>query len=150
MTPRRADKTDAGWVLALIQRVFAEHDGRVDPPSSMHQMRLGDVEQQVESHEVWVIGQEACIFLTAQDDALYIGKLAVAPEARGNGLARALITQAEKRARALHLPQLALQTRVELVENHATFQALGFLKTDETAHPGFDRPTSFRFTKILS
>lgn len=149
MTPRPANKADAGWVLALIQRVFAEHDGRVDPPSSMHQMCLEDVEQQAENHEIWVIGKEACVFLTAQENGLYVGKLAVAPEARGKGRARALIMQAENRARALHLPQVVLQTRVELVENHTAFQALGFVKTDESAHPGFDRATSFRFTKVL-
>ena len=37
---------------------------------------------------------------------------------------------------------LELSTRIELVENHATFARMGFAKTAETAHEGFDRPTS--------
>ena len=37
---------------------------------------------------------------------------------------------------------LELQTRIELTENQATFGRMGFVKTAETAHEGFDRPTS--------
>jgi len=39
------------------------------------------------------------------------------------------------------LPLLELETRIELVENHAAFAAMGFAKTEETAHTGFDRTT---------
>lgn len=149
MIPRRANAGDAGWVLALIQRVFAEHDGRVDPPSSMHRLTKEDVIRQAQEGEIWVLGTEACVFLTPQPDTLYIGKLAVAPEARGKGYAGVLIDHAERRARSLNLEKLTLQTRVELIENHAIFLALGFAKAGETAHPGFVRPTSFRFEKLL-
>jgi hypothetical protein len=37
---------------------------------------------------------------------------------------------------------LELQAGGELVENHATFRALGFTKVAETVHPGDTRPTS--------
>ena len=56
---------------------------------------------------------------------------------------------AETRARALGLPVLELQTRVELTENHAAFRALGFAQTGATAHPGFDRPTSLTGSAIV-
>ncbi len=149
MIPKRANAGDADWVLALIQRVFSEHDGRVDPPSSMYQLTKEDVIRQARNGEIWVLGQEACVFLTPQPEGLYIGKLAVAPEARGKGYARVLMGHAEERARALERPQLTLQTRVELAENHAVFQSLGFVKLSEVAHPGFDHPTSVRFAKHL-
>jgi hypothetical protein len=38
---------------------------------------------------------------------------------------------------------------VELVENHAAFQALGFAETGRTAHSGFDRPTSITYRKSV-
>lgn len=150
MTPYRATAPfDSRAVLALIQDSFADMDGRIDPPSSMHRLTPQDIERQAAEGEVWVIGQPpvACVFLTAKPQALYIGKLAVAKGHRGQGLARALIDRAESRARALGLPALDLQTRVELTENHATFRALGFTEIDRTAHEGYDRPTSITFRR---
>jgi len=41
------------------------------------------------------------------------------------------------------------ETRIELVENHATFAALGFHIADKTAHPGYDRATSITMTRPL-
>jgi len=91
----------------------------------------------------------AVVFLTVKPGRLYLGKLAVDASMRGQGLARRLVAQAETRARILGLPVVELETRVELVENHATFARLGFAKTGETAHPGYDRPTSITMQKRL-
>jgi phosphinothricin acetyltransferase len=44
---------------------------------------------------------------------------------------------------------LELQTRVELIENHNTFSALGFEKVAETAHPGYSRPTSITMQRAV-
>ena len=90
------------------------------------------------------------MFLTWKADCVYIGKMAVAEDARGQGLARQLVSIAEQRARERGLPRLELQTRIELVDNHRTFAALGFVKTDETAHPGYDRTTSITMSKAVS
>ena len=144
--PRLAD------VLALIQSVFAEHDGRVDPPSSMHRITLADLETAAQVSEVWVAGTPpiACVILSVKGYALYLSKLAVKPSSRGTGLARRLVMLAEARAHALGLHALELQTRTEWTENHATFRKLGFEKIAETAHPGFDRPTSITMRKGLT
>jgi GNAT superfamily N-acetyltransferase len=84
-----------------------------------------------------------------QGDALYLGRLAVAAAHRGSGLARALVAAAEAEARARGLGTLELQIRIELTENHAAFARLGFAKTGETAHDGYDRPTSITMRKAL-
>ena len=68
---------------------------------------------------------------------------------RGRGLGRVMLDHAERRARALGRPALVLQTRVELVENHAAFARMGFAETGRTAHAGYDRPTSVTFTRHL-
>jgi GNAT superfamily N-acetyltransferase len=154
VTPRRLSPgDDMGPVLALIRESFAFMAGRIDPPSSMHRLTEAAIARQAAEGEVWVIGPatapEACVFLTPKPRALYIGKLAVAPAARRKGHARALIALAETRARALGLPVLELQTRIELTENHQTFRRLGFCQAGATAHPGFDRPTSLTFTRRL-
>lgn len=152
MTPRRATEPfDWAALRALIARAFAGMEGRIDPPSSLATLTPADIARRAEEGEVWVIGAPpvACVFLTPQVDALYIGKLAVDPVAQRQGHARALLEVAAARARAMGLAALELSTRVELVENHAAFTALGFGKVAETAHPGFDRATSFTFRKPL-
>ena len=154
MKPRRFDPDeDAAPILALLHRAFANMEGRIDPPSSLHRLTKADIANQAREGEVWVIGEAACVFLTPLPDetppALYVGKLAVDSSVRGQGLARALIALAENRASALGCARLILQTRVELIENHAIFEKLGFVKTAETAHSGYDRPTSCRFEKAL-
>jgi ribosomal protein S18 acetylase RimI-like enzyme len=126
-------------------------DGRIDPPSSLHTLTADDLTRQAEAGEIWIIGAPvACVFLTPRPGALYIGKLAVAAQARGQGLARRLIDQAEERARQMSLPQLELQTRVELVENQAAFRHLGFAEVGRTAHQGFDRPTSITYRRAVA
>lgn len=152
MTPYHAQgSVDAAAILQLIRTAFAYMDGRIDPPSSMHRLTEADIVEKARSAEVWLIGAPpvACVFLTPRTDALYIGKLAVAADQRGKGLARALITTAEKRAQALGLGWLELETRVELIENQATFRALGFHETGRSAHAGYDRPTSVTFRKAV-
>lgn len=37
---------------------------------------------------------------------------------------------------------LELETRIELVENHSIFAAMGFKKIGETAHDGYQNATS--------
>jgi GNAT superfamily N-acetyltransferase len=139
-------------VLALVRTEFAYMEGRIDPPSSMHRLDVPALAAQAAEGEIWVIGRpvRACVFLTVLENRLYVGKLAVAAAARGRGYARCLVDLAETRARALGLDWLELQTRIELIDNHATFAAMGFRQTAETAHPGFDRPTSLTFRRPVS
>lgn len=152
MPPRLCrNPATAPALLALIRAEFAGMEGRIDPPSSMHRLTAGDIARQMQEGEVWTIGTPpvACLFLTVRGDALYLGKLAVAGAHRGRGLARALVEQAALRARARGLVALELQVRVELVENHRTFAALGFAETGRSAHPGHSRPTTLTMRRAV-
>jgi GNAT superfamily N-acetyltransferase len=136
-------------LLALIKRAFAGMEGRIDPPSSLHRITARDLAHH--DGEVWVIGTPAlaCMVLTQKPHTLHLGRLAVDPAHQGEGYAHILINHAETRARALGLPALELQSRIELVENHAIFFALGFEQSGATTHEGFDTPTSLVFTKAV-
>lgn len=138
-------------VLELVQREFAYMEARINPQSSMHKMTTHDIEKQCVTGEVWVVGErpDACVFFTEKTDCFYLGKLAVASEQRGKGYARQLIRLAEQRARAKGFSTLELETRIELVENHKTFQRLGFKKTKEGAHSGFLEPTYIVMQKAI-
>jgi GNAT superfamily N-acetyltransferase len=148
MTPfQPAEPYDWDALLALIKRAFAGMEGRIDPPSSLNNVTAQDLASY--AGEVWVIGQppRACMVLTPKPHALHLGRLSVDPPYQRKGYAHILINHAESRARALGLPVLELQSRIELVENHAIFFALGFKQVGATTHPGFAMPTSLVFTK---
>ena len=84
---------------------------------------------------------QACVFLTPKPDRLHLGKLPGDCGMRWQGHARRLIALAEARARALGLAALSLGTRVELSEDHAHSERLGFAPVGAAAHPRFDRIT---------
>jgi GNAT superfamily N-acetyltransferase len=145
---RRAEsEAELVVVHGLLVEAFAYMDGRIDPPSSIAKLTVAELLGG--PGEVWVIGDPlvACVVLTPTDDTLYIGKLAVQGQKRGSGLARVLINHAEHRAKQLGLPTLELQTRIELTENQRTFESMGFLEYERTAHAGFSRPTSITYRK---
>lgn len=132
-------------VLDLAQRSFAYMHDLIEPPSSVAKLTVEGLASG--PGEVWIIGTPpmATITMTPRPDVLYIGKLAVAEAARGQGLARQLIDRARQRASELGLGLIELQTRIELTRNHRTFEALGFVEFERTSHPGFTRPTSITY-----
>lgn len=148
-------KNPYSWnkVLSLIQTSFSYMENRIDPPSSMHSLTVEAISKHSETGEIWVIEQQnspiACMFLTPKAHALYLGKLAVSEAYRGQGLARQLVGCAETRCLALGFSTLELQTRVELIQNHQAFVKMGFRKTGESAHDGYDRPTDITMQKEL-
>lgn len=138
----------------LLQECFAYMEPRIDPPSSLHRLTPQMIADFAADECLFVIEDNqrpiACIFITEKPDCLYLGKLAVSSNHRGKGYARALIQRAEQMADDLDLAVLQLETRIELTENHRAFEKMGFHKTAETAHDGYDHPTSITMQKALS
>jgi len=143
-----APPTFSDWqsLLSLLQSAFAYMHGRIDPPSSLDSMTADDLAKKART-ETLILATEGgrllgCAYAAVRSDCVYVGKIAVAADARQRGLARRLLAVADDVARQAGRDCLELQTRIELVENHRTFAALGFVKVAETAHAGYDRPTS--------
>lgn len=138
-------------VLALILDNFAYMESRIDPPSSILRCTVDDLSKQCGQGEVWSIGTPpvACVCFTPLADALSLGRLAVSPEYRGQGLGKRLIDLAVQRAAALGFSFVELNVRVELIENISLYQHLGFLVTAEGTHSGFDRPTYLVMRKAI-
>ncbi|MEM8792116.1 MAG: GNAT family N-acetyltransferase [Pseudomonadota bacterium] len=144
--------TDWPALHALLTRAFGFMEGRINPPSSLTRMSPECLARKAEDETVLLATNPnliGCLFAKAQGETLYLGKIAIDPGHQGKGIGRALVTAAETRARQNGQTALELQTRIELTENHTAFTRLGFTKTAETAHPGFDRPTSITIRKAL-
>lgn len=142
-------------MLALLRRAFACMEGRIDPPSSLDAMTEADLAAKAADEDlIWAVetgrGLVGCMFALDLGDVLYLSKIAVEPGYQGQGICRRMMTCAEDLARRRGIPALGLQTRVELVENHAAFARMGFIEVGETAHPGYSQPTSLTMRKPLS
>jgi ribosomal protein S18 acetylase RimI-like enzyme len=141
-------------LLALILASFAYMQPRIDPPSSALLLTLAGLKQKARVEKAYgavengiVLG---CIFCKPEPpDCLYIGKLAVAPDAQGRGAGRMLLQAAEIYAAQCKLTCLRLETRIELVENHRIFAKWGFVRTAEGCHSGFNHPTFIEMRKTL-
>ena len=81
-------------------------------------------------------------------DALYVDALATAPELRRRGVATALLTAAERRAREEGFPSLALETETTNDAAQALYRGLGFQAT-ETRPPLGGLPGFVSFVKLL-
>jgi GNAT superfamily N-acetyltransferase len=141
-------------LLAIIMSSFAYMDGVIDPPSSAHRLTLDNLSEKARAEIAFVAVDEGellgCLFCRPEPPAcLYVGKLCVSPQAQGKGIGKMLLQRSEALARELALPALRLETRIELITNHARFAAWGFVKTAENAHAGYDRTTSIEVTKVL-
>ena len=145
---RRAPPEFSDWeaVLALIQEAFAYMEDRIEPPSSAQRLTPPSMAADAADGTLLLARSGdtlvGCVFVRPKKDVLYIGKLAVRPSMHGRGIGKALVEAARAEARALGLKALELQTRIELTENHAVFARMGFIKTGETTHQGYERSTS--------
>jgi GNAT superfamily N-acetyltransferase len=133
----------------VMRAAFAGMEGRIDPPSSLESMTLESLQRTADDAEFWVAGDPVVgtVTLTPKEKVLYVGKLAVTDPRQGLG--RALMELAEERAVVLGYDWLELQSRVELVEVHAVFKALGYREIARTTHDGFKRPTAILFRKKI-
>ncbi|KAA1181241.1 GNAT family N-acetyltransferase [Rhizobium tropici] len=156
ITFRRLDEGFDRWdaLLDLILASFAYMNGQIDPPSSALGLTPETLKLKASSEIAYVAfeGKQlaGCIFCRPETESLYVGKLAVLPTAQGKGIGKRLLDLAETTARELGLKTLRLETRIELIGNHATFAAWGFRKTAENRHAGFDRTTSIEMRKAIA
>jgi ribosomal protein S18 acetylase RimI-like enzyme len=92
----------------------------------------------------------ASVFCAIDGDALYVGRLAVAPEWRRRGAANALMDAVKAEARRHGAQRITLGARIALPGNVALFRRHGFVIVRETCHPGFTTPTSYDMELALA
>ena len=152
----QAPKTFAQWaeLLALLHAAFACQKGRIDPPSSLYRLDAQMLAQKAREETLFLATESGnpvgCVFAKVRHECVYIGKFAVWPARQGQGIGRRLMQEVERFAQATGKPVMALDTRIELTENHQTFAALGFAKTAERSHAGYTRATFITMQKALA
>ena len=149
---RATDAAEAPALHALVQGVFGAL--KIDPPSSMLKETVADVAARLSAETCFVARAEGGliggVFCVPQGDALYIGRLAVAPPWRRRGVAGALIEAAKGEAGRIGARRMTLKARIALADNVALFRRHGFVIVAEETHPGYRRPTSYAMELLLA
>jgi ribosomal protein S18 acetylase RimI-like enzyme len=135
---------DAELVRRIMQEAFAEYVGVLQPPSGAHTETVEDVLRVMAlggAVLAW-LGDEAvgAARYERRGGHLYVGRVAVLPAYRKQGIATALMRHLEDVARDLGLPAIQVGVRMSLPSNLALYQRLGYELIDVQPHPrGPDR-----------
>lgn len=151
---RVATAADADAIADLIRRAFADQPRPTDPPSSALNetaatilAHLGRGGGAVLERDGRVVG---AVMWELEDDALYISRVSVDPDYRRQGIARALVDEAEREARRRGLVRMTLGVRLELEENRQLFRSCGFEDLEFRRHEGYIEPTWVLMERRLS
>ncbi|SFJ01243.1 Protein N-acetyltransferase, RimJ/RimL family [Bosea sp. OK403] len=127
---RRATTNDIPAILALKNAAYTPNESIIGVPSLP---RIADYAQVVAEHEVWLTdgasGLEAALVLEIEDGKFTLWSIAVAPEAAGRKLGRALMDFADERARALQFDAVHLYTHAKLIQRISWYERLGYVIT---------------------
>jgi ribosomal protein S18 acetylase RimI-like enzyme len=138
----------------LIRAAFADQGGQTDPPSSALKETTEAVARKLADGGGFAafdgVEMVALVLFNPDDDALYLGRLAVASAARGQGLATRLLELAEAEARRLGYAKTRLRVRLDLPANRRLFEANGYAETARLSHPGYEKPTFAVMEKRLT
>ena len=132
---------DLAAIRRIVREAYAQYVPRIGrEPAPM----TADYAALLEAGEVWVAAAAdgsvvGVLVLQPEAESLLLENVAVAPEAQGRGIGRALIAHAEQRARELGLPEVTLYTNEKMTENQGLYPALGYEETGRRREDGYDR-----------
>lgn len=123
-----------------MRAAYALYLPRMDrPPAPMVQ----DFAPEIAAGRVHIAGPAgaptAAVVWEQAADHLFLHAIAVAPDAQGQGLGRAIMAWAEARALDAGTPEVRLYTNAAMIENIAFYRALSYRETHRGRRDGFDR-----------
>ena len=154
LTLREATLSDAEAVYQVTKAAYEEYRGFLDPPSGVDKETLEAVESALHQGGAVMalmdgIAVGAVRYEPRDGGSLYVGRLAVLPSHRRRGIGRALMAAAEERARRMGLSRIILGVRVQLPQNRAFYESLGYRADGHRSHPGYERATWTGMSKAL-
>ena len=153
VTVRMVDASAASLVRKLMLIGFEQFHEVLDPPSSAFRESDDDVAAAIGRGGAAVawLGETpvGSVRFEPEESWLYIGRLAVIPEARRRGVAQALMLAAESEALRFGVSEAQLSMREILPGNRALFEKLGYSVVSVDPHPRNPAQNTLRLRKAL-
>ena len=150
----RGSAEDAAEMLTLLLTSFAQYQGKLNPQQSVFRETIPSLRKRIAEGRLLLVRANdemvGCLVCDRLSHVLYLGRLAVHPAYRKQGIVRQLILAAEEVAIEQGYRQTLCEVRIVLSDNVRLFQSLGYDITAAKAHDGFDEPTYYQLTKRLS
>ncbi|WP_170231774.1 GNAT family N-acetyltransferase [Pseudonocardia kunmingensis] len=145
---------DAAALASTIAAAFEEYRGKLTPESAAFSETAEAISRELAAGSGAIVAEQdgellGCVMIKQVDGDLYFGRLAVAPRARGRGIARQLVEAVEHEAHRRGLAGVRLGVRIMLTDNQRLFTSMGYVETSREAHAGFSHPTSISMRKAL-
>jgi|SRR5579859_658537 len=158
ITLRAATIADAPIILAITRAAFEQFRNQLDPPSgaldeTLEELIKGAFQPDHGATLALVRGVPAGALrwsVQPQRAYLYVGRVAVLPAYRRQGVASTLMGWAEGHARALGLPAVQFGVRLQAPENIRFYQALGYEVAEYAQHSGYDQSTFVWMRKAVN
>lgn len=143
----------AGHFLAVLVASFEQYRLTLDPPSGVFKETPESIARKIESGGGFMAYDDTTlvgvVLYEFHQDALYLGRLGVLPDYRGQKIAHQLINAVEQVAVAHQAPCIELGVRIGLVSNQQLFKSLGYEITSYDRHEGYSEITSLTMVKQL-
>lgn len=151
---RDATEGDIPTIIAVTRAAFEEYASWLNPPSSVPNETPEKVRAKLASGRgvLALVGDQVVgsVYYSPEQEYVYLGRLAVLPGFRGQGIGSALVAEVERRAHALGRARVRLGVRLALPQIRARYERLGYQVYEERRHPGFDEPTYVMMEKQLA
>ncbi len=126
-------------VYDIMQASFAEYLGKLSPPSGVHSETLDDTIHAISEGGAllaWLDGRAVgSVRYAFRKHSCYVGRVSVLPEARGQGIASAMMTYIERIAREHGSDYMEITVRMILESNIHLYERLGFRISHVYEHP---------------
>ena len=149
----RATPAHCPALADLIHRAFEPYRGVLVPDSGAHAETVATLAAALRRGAAFralldgrLVG---CVFAERRPDRVYLGRLAVDPACRGQGIGASLLAAVEAYAKSEGVGLIELGVRLVLLDNIRLFQRAGFVIIRQDSHRGFDLPTYHVMEKIL-
>ncbi|WP_036718801.1 GNAT family N-acetyltransferase [Paenibacillus harenae] len=133
---RLADAKDAYLVHKIMLSAFEEYRN-IDVPSSALNESIVSIEESIKNgsenallYFIDEIPRGSARFKT-EDNSLYFSRLSVAPEARGKGIAKSILTWLEEYAKKNGNSEITCRVRMAISQNIQLYKSVGFYITRE-------------------
>lgn len=135
---RQAVATDVAAVKAVTDAAYRHYIERIGVvPQPMER----DHAANVAAGQVFVTGQpmSGLVVVEERADHLYLGNIAVHPDAQGTGVGRRLLHFVDAHARALGLSEVRLYTNALMWENQKIYPKYGYELVERRVDGPYDR-----------